>query len=210
MTIKEFQTSLEQKIRNIKIFSEPLQIAAFSATALMGERIFDMGKDVNNIQLRSPGYVSYSTKPMYVNPDNLYKKTGLGVPMGKPKNGKIRGETKFKTGEKKGEAHKTRYLAGGYKELRNKLGNRTDIVDLNFSDELRMDFSNEKARNQPAEPRKINELEYQIKLDKPINQKKRDGLEKKYGNIFSLSETEKETFFKVIDFEFRKQFAKQT
>ena len=101
-------------------------------------------------------------------------------------------------------------MAGGYKELRNKLGNRIDIVDLNFSAELRMDFSNEKARNQPAEPRKINELEYQIKLDKPINQKKRDGLEKKYGNIFSLSETEKETFFKVIDFEFRKQFAKQT
>lgn len=193
MTIKEFQISLQKKANDIKLFAEPLRFAAFDVTAKMGNRIFDNGMATDNSKIGE-----YSTKPIYVNPDTLYKK-GLGVPRGK------NGETKFKTGKKTGQPHKTKYLEGGYKQLRNMLGNRIDIVDLTLSHELRMDFSNDQSI---AEPRKIDDLEYQIRLDKDINQKKRGGIEKKYGEIFSLSESEKEVFFNTINFKFREALAK--
>jgi len=212
MTIKEFQISLDDRVKNMSTFTAPLQLAAFSATTQMAGRIFDEGKDEEEFQISRPGFSTYSTKPIYINPDTL-KNMGvpgnIGVPMGKPKEGKKTGAKK-RTFKKKGELfavetkNVTKYLAGGYKELRNKLGRRIDIVDLKLSGELRMDFSNQKK---VAEPRMINELEYQIRLDKVINQKKREGLEEKYGTIFSLSEREKEKFFETIQFEFKKRLA---
>ena len=203
MTIREFTDGLGKKITDMKTFTEPLQMAAFSTTEEMSRRIFDEGKKADGTDM-TPGY---STIPLYLNPDVL-KDMGIpgniGAPMGKPKGEKKRGETVFKTGKKKGEKHKTKYLAGGYKELRNKLGRQTDYVDLKLSGELRMDFNN----GESPTPRKINELEYQIRLDKPINQKKRSGMDDKYGIIFTPSEKEKEKFFNVIGFEFRKALSK--
>jgi hypothetical protein len=200
VTIKEYIVSLDSKVKNIKVFTEPLRMGAFDATQGMSRRIFDEGKKTDGSEL-TPGY---SEKPIYINPDTLKKMSvpgNIGVPMGKPKGKKKRGETVFKTGE----AHKTKYLQGGYKELRNKIGRQTEHVDLKLSGELRMDFNND---SEIAEPRKINELEYQIRLDKPINQDKRGGMEKKYGEIFTLSEGEKEHFFEVVGFEFRKALSK--
>ena len=201
MTIHEYIVTLDKKVANLKNFTEPLRMAAFDTTAQMSNRIFDESKKTDGSEIGS----GYSTKPMYVNPDKIYKKTGLGVPMGKPSGKRKRGETKFKTGKKAGQAHKTKYLSGGYAELRKKLGHLNESVNLNFSDELRMDFNNDK---QIAEPREISELEYQIRLDKPINQDKRGGMEKKYGEIFTLAEEEKKHFFDVVGFEFRKRMEK--
>lgn len=193
MTIKEFQISLEQKIKNIEVISKPLQIAAFDTTTKMAERIFDKGKKTDGGDIGQ-----YSTKPMYLNPDVLRTMNvpaNIGVPRGKT------GETKFKTGKKKGQSHKTKYLAGGYKELRSKLGRQTGFVDLKLSKELQFDFG--------TLPRKINELEYQIRLDQLINQEKRGGMEEKYGIIFTPSESEKENFFTVIGYEFRNALSNQ-
>ena len=88
--------------------------------------------------------------------------------------------------------------------MRKKIGRQTEYVDLKLSGELRMDFNNDR---EIAEPRKINDLEYQIRLDQPINRDKRGGMEKKYGEIFTLSDQEKEHFFEVVGFEFRKRLA---
>ena len=210
MTIKEFQVSLENKVKNLKTFTVPLKFAAFDATAMMGERIFDKGQDVDDLPISRPGYSTYSTKPIYINPNNL-KIMGvpgsIGKPIGKPKGKKKTGSRKNTTTKVKGELfavegkRKTVYLDGGYKELRNKLGRRIDIVDLKLSGELRQDFS--KSKSAPAKPTKINELEWQIKLDKNINAKKREGLEDKYGTIFSLTEGEKEKFYETLSFKFR-------
>src|SRR3990167_4199533 len=191
VTIKEYIVSLDKKVKNIKVFTEPLRMGAFDATQGMSRRIFDEGKRTDGSEL-TPGY---SEKPIYVNPDTLKEMSvpgNIGVPMGKPKGKRKRGETVFKSGKKEGEVHKTKYLQGGYKELRKKIGRQTEYVDLKLSGELRMDFNNDR---EIAEPRKINDLEYQIRLDKPINQDKRGGMEKKYGEIFTLSDQEKGHFF---------------
>jgi len=199
MTIREFQISLENKVKNIKTFSIPLKLAAYSATAQMGERIFDDGLKTDGGSIGQ-----YSTKPIYVNPETLTVKKSIGVKEGKT------GEKIFKSGKKKGEPHKTKYLAGGYKELRDKVGRQSAFVDLRFSGEMRMDFANSGSESAPATPRQINELEYQIRLDKQIDQDKRSGMEEKYGTIFTLSEPEKELFYKTIQFEFNNQLSKQS
>lgn len=194
MTIKEFQIKLEKKMLDITMVAAPLRIAAFTTTAEMGGRIFDEGDKADG----SPISGQYSTKPIYVNPDTLSVKKNIGVLSGKT------GQTTFKSGKREGEKHKTKYLAGGYKELRDKVGRQTGFVDLRFSGELRLDFGNDKTI---AEPRKVDDLEYQIRLDKDINQKKREGMEEKYGNIFSVSESEKDLFYKTMQFEFNKRLS---
>lgn len=201
MTIREFQISLDQKVKNIKTFSVPLKLSAFSVTDEMATRIFSDGNKTDG-----SGIGQYSTKPMYINPDvlkNINVPGNIGVPRGKT------GETKFKTGKKKGEKHKTKYLEGGYKELRQKVDRQTTFVDLRFSAEMRMDFANASSEDTPATPRQISELEYQIRLDKEIDQKKRAGLEEKFGTIFTVSEPEKELFYKTIQFEFNNQLSKR-
>lgn len=194
MTFKQYIANLEKKLSNIKTFSDPLRVAAFDVTAIMGQRIFDEGRKTDGSEIGS----QYSEKPMYINPQVLkemsVKATGLGVPRGKS------GKTKFKNGQ----PHKTKYLAGGYEELREKVGRQTNFVDARLSGELRLDFSNGKT---VAEPRKENELEYQIRLDKEINQKKRLGIDEKYGTTFKTSDDENKLFFDTINREFRKQLS---
>lgn len=190
MTIKEFQQKLENKLKDDTLFSSPLRFAAFDATAKMAERIFDEGKKEDGTDISS----RYSTTPIYVNPEKLTVNKNIGALMGKT------GEKIFKSGKKKGQPHKTKYLAGGYEELRDKTGRQTNYVDLIFSNELRTDFSNGET---VAEPRKISDLEYQINLDKEINQKKRKGMDEKYGKIFSLSADERAIFLNTLRFKFR-------
>lgn len=194
MTFKEYIAKLEKKLSNIKTFSDPLRVAAFDVTAIMGQRIFDEGKKADGSDIGS----KYSDTPIYVNPDKLTVNKNIGAKTGKT------GERIFKSGAKKGQPHKTKYLAGGYEELRNKTGRQTNFVDLRFSGELRQDFSNDQSI---AQPRKINELEYQIRLDKEINQKKRLGMDEKYGTIFKTSDEENALFFETIGREFRKQLS---
>lgn len=188
MTIKEFQVSLENKIKNLKTFTDPLRIAAFTTTAQMGERIFDDGKKEDGGEIGK-----YSTKPTYISLAVAPKPKG--APTGKT------GKSKFKDGK----THKSKYFLSGYKGYRDNVGRQTSFVDLSLTGELRMDFGNQK---EVAEPRKISDFEYQIRLDKDIDQKKREGAEDKYGTIFSLSDSEKELFFDTIRFEFNNRLSK--
>lgn len=212
MTIKEFQVSLDKRVKNLKNFTEPLRVAAFDVTAMMGERIFDEGRKTDGSQIINHkagvgGSQLYSEKPIYISANAVPRPRG--VLAGKPKEGKKRGRTKRDV-KRKGELfavetkHNSKYFATGYKGYRENVGRQTGFIDLSLTGELRMDFGNQK---QVAEPRKISEEEYQIRLDKDINQKKRGGMEEKYGTIFSVSESEKDLFFKTIQFEFNNRLS---
>ncbi len=195
MTIREFQLSLEQKAKNIRTFSVPLKLAAFTATAQMGERIFDDGRTTDGTVIGQ-----YDDTPMYVSMSAIPKPKG--APTGKPL--AVGGKSKFKDGT----PHKSKYFATGYKGYRENVGRQTAYVDISLTGELRMDFGNSGSVSAPAKPRKISDLEYQIRLDKEIDQDKREGLEEKYGDIFTLSDSEKELFYKTIQFEFNNQLSK--
>lgn len=212
MNFKEYIARLEKKLNNIKTFSDPLRIAAFDVTAVMGQRIFDEGKKTDgstiiNHKAGIGGSQLYSEKPIYISASAVPKPRGVlaGKPQGKRKTGRTKREVK-----RKGELfavetkHNSKYFATGYKGYRENVGRQTGYIDLVLTGELRLDFSNDKKM---AEPTKINELEYQIRLDKEINQKKREGLEDKYGTIFKTSDEENRLFFDTIGREFRKQLS---
>lgn len=192
MTLKQWQKKLEDSVKNMKNFSEPLRLGAFDATAKMGERIFDEGKKESGAKIGS-----YSTKPIYISAAAVPKPKGR--PIGKT------GKSKFESGAKAGQDHKSRYFNSGYKGYRDNVGRQTSFVDLSLTGELRLDFGNGKIT---AEPRKQSDLEYQIRLDKPINQDKREGADEKYGTIFELSDNEKRTFYNTVQFEFNRRLKK--
>ena len=187
MTIKEFQVKLGKQIKNLRIFSDPLRLAAFNTTAQMGERIFEDGKKTDQSQIGQ-----YSTKPTYISLAVAPKPKG--APVGKT------GKSKFKNGT----PHKSKYFPLGYKGYRENVGRQSAKIDLSLTGELRMDFGNQKT---VAEPVKINELEYQIRLNKPINQDKREGAEDRFGTIFTPSKTEINLFFDTIQSEFNKRLS---
>lgn len=228
MTIKEFQVSLEQRVKNMKVFTDPLKIAAFTTTAQMGERIFDEGRkmDESPIINHKAGVGAtqfYSEKPTYISKSATPSPKGAmtGKPSGKTRTKKsfkfnsemsasgtivkeqvlVGGKSKFANGK----PHKSKYFMKGYKEYRENVGRQTAFIDLSMTGELRMDFGNDKT---VAQPRKISEVEYQIRLDKGINQEKRGGIEEKYGTIFTLSEKEKELFYETMRFEFANRLSR--
>lgn len=192
MTIKEWQRQLDKSVKNLKNFTEPLKLAAYTTTAKMGERIFDEGKTTDGTKIGS-----YSDEPIYVSLSVAPK------PKGRP-TGKT-GKSKFASGKKAGQDHKSKYFDTGYKGYRENVGRQTDKVDLSLTGELRLDFGNQKKN---AEPRKITDFEYQIQLNKDIDRKKASGAEEKYGEIFNLSEPERELFFNTIQFEFQNRISK--
>lgn len=188
MTIRQWQQKLDKTIKDLKNITVPMKLAAFSATAKMGERIFDEGRTTEGTKIGS-----YSDEPIYVSQSATPKPRGALT-------GKT-GASKFKDGK----PHKSKYFMQGYKGYRENVGRQANFVDLSLTGELRLDFGNEKT---VAEPRKITDLEYQIRLDKSINRDKAGGAEEKYGEIFSLSESERNIFFNTLELEFQNRIAK--
>jgi hypothetical protein len=93
--------------------------ASIAVLATMKRRIFTDGLATDGSKIGT-----YSTNPYYQNPNNLIGVAVSGVkPMGK------NGLSQFKSGKQK----KTKYLAQGYKELRDLTGRQSNFVDLNFS-----------------------------------------------------------------------------
>lgn len=197
MTTDQYIAKLQGKIKELQTNNKPFAIAVNSTMALQSHRIFIDGKksDGSNIG-------QYDTKhPLYVNPtkaprgtgDKVKKIEGLNPPKGK------HGDTVFKNGKK----HKSTYL-NNYKEFRNRMGKRIDRVDLTLTSDLQFDFRNAKKG---VKPTKINTNEYHTVLKRPLNPKKVEGLETKYGVFTMLTTGERENFYKVVDFELRKFMA---
>ncbi len=199
MTQAEWTKKHRDVLKSLTTVNRPLRIAASAAMKDMGLRIFEEGR-------KSDGSLigQYDTKrPMYINPDTSPRATGnkkLGLQGLKPTEGK-HGDHTFKDGS----VHKTTYV-NNYKDFRNRIGRRIDKVNLVLSGDLQSDFANGKASN-PI-PKKVNANEYVVTLARPENQKKRDGLEDKYGIIFHHTTEEIAKFVKIADLELRNEFSK--
>lgn len=129
-----------------KIVSEVGIVAAKEVEALMGRRIFLQGRATDGSPIGS-----YSTLPIYVNPNNpqfkLLPKFRKRKPILKPVGKK--GDTVFKNGK----PHKTVYFADGYAGLRRVVGREPSAklqrignisatgVNLNFTGSMAASFT---------------------------------------------------------------------
>lgn len=100
------------------------QAAAFQVIAEYKQRIFFDGLNTDGGQIGT-----YSGNPFYINPNS---DALVGVPTSGIKPVGKYGQTVFKNGK----PHKTKYLSGGYAELRDLTGRQSAYVDLNFSGSL--------------------------------------------------------------------------
>lgn len=178
-------------IKKVLLENKPFALAVATIHADRSERIFTNGENSSG---GSIGRYDTDT-PMYVNPNKVPRATrgSFGAGQGnfqglKPPAGK-HGDTKFKSGK----PHKTTYV-NSYADLRNRMGKRIDIVNLTLFGNLKSNFEN-RSRGVPSAT-KINNNEYIVGLDAE-NSEKKQGLEKKYGEIFPHTQTEL-TKFPVI------------
>lgn len=189
MTISEYKMKIERAIQDKSLYENPLLLAASSAMAIMGQRIFSDGKNTEGGDIGK-----YSTKPLYVSLSTKPKPTG--APTGKT------GDSIFKSGNK----HLSKYFPDGYRGYRANVGRESEKVNLSMTNEMRLDFSNQNLV--APKPIKTGELEYSILLKKKINQKKRSGNEERFGTIFDLSENEIAVFNKSAKVEFQRALKK--
>lgn len=170
----------------------PFKQAVYNTMALQAVRIFEKGKGTSGGLIGGGKY--NSTSGLYVNNKLLRGGSKLGKPRGKPYNGQA-GRTKFAS---TGQPHKLNYVTS-YKALREKLGRRTDIVNLQLNYDLFSDWAGSpgsKSAPKNFKPTQLSVLEYAIKLTRNTNTLKVSGLEEKYGRIFAPTKDEKKNFYK--------------
>ena len=210
MTVKEYNANLDRFLVDITKINRPLYLAAKSSVQQIGNRIFQDGKKTNE---RIIG--QYDTNhPLYVNPNNSpksFKPEGKPVTVGKVKRGNKKGQdielrNTVRLVGKEVVEHKTRWFAN-YKDFRNQIGRPIDKVNLVLSGDLQSDFRKANV-NQFAEPTKISPSKYVIQLDRVVNEKKSEGFDKKYGEIFTASQKEKETFERNVNLELNNELEK--
>ena len=191
MTKQEYVNKQVRFYNELITKGKPFEISVYNVVAKQVVRIFENGQNSAGGNIGQYN----STDPMYVNKKYIRGGGKLGVPKGKT------GKSKFKNGN----PHKLNYV-NSYKDLRNRLGKRIDRVNLVFNNDLFSDFANAQVIGK-VKPNKINALWYTTSFKRDINEKKREGLEKKYGTIFNLTKEELELFYKSVDFNIRKAYA---
>lgn len=160
---------------------------------------------------------SYSTKPLYAskqqfvaggfNPQGKKSKMGITpgdilVPTVRYKESKnLKMGTKFLAIVKQRKVknytivksnyadRKTMYLPEGYKELRNIQSLRTDIVNFRYSGDLLNSYQLQKMSQSVI-----------LGLTSEKSAKKREGLEKKFGDVFHATEQEKQNYISKVNF----------
>lgn len=188
---EEFLLRQRKVLNSIIKDNNPLKIAARTIHKDITVRIFEQGKKADGSDIGK-----YATAPpMYINPKTSPGSVKKLQPIGK------HGETVFKNGK----PHKTAYVSS-YKDYRQKIGRPTEKVNLVLSGDLQLDFANGKVSN--PSPQKVNVNEYIVTLKRDINQKKKDGAEAKYGEIFAHSTGEVDKFVSIAEKEFRNEFSK--
>lgn len=193
---KEYAQRLAAKYEELLRTNIPFKEAVYNDIARKSIRIFEEGK-------KSDGGLigQYSTTPMYANPNYQPRSGAIRIAGG----GKLQGLTPTigKTGKSvfasTGLPHKTTYLEGGYKELRNRTGRRIDKVNIRFTNDLFLDWANVGTVSSPPKPTKVSSSEYLIKLKRAHNVYKVEGLEEKYGTIFTSTAQEKKLFLENLN-----------
>lgn len=179
MTTDEFIKQQQEKINAIVKTNKPLLFAVRSVMALQSNRIFTKGFNKNGSVIGD-----YEDKEVYIDPKNSPKKF---TPKGK--NGK--------TKKANGEPYKTGYFAN-WLEFKKTIGKNKNIstVDLLYKGELSRSWSN--GRVEKPEATKINANYYVVQIpEHDADKVKRYGL----NEVFGLSKNEKESFFKVLNYE---------
>lgn len=115
--------NIKQKLLSNESQQALLQTIAQTVYSNNAHRVFNKGQNINNTSIGR-----YSRKPLYANPKKSKKDFSVGGKTGK---------TIFAS---TGQKHKTKYFSGGYANLRNQLGKRIDIVDLNFTGTLQANW----------------------------------------------------------------------
>ena len=198
MTTAEFIKKEKEYYNWLVTKAIPFKQSVYNVVASQSKRIFEDGLNSSMTKMKSPNGGVYDSKtPLYVN-QKLIKGGGkLGTPKGKT------GKSKFKNGK----SHKLNYL-NSYKDLRQKLGRRTDAVTLQLNYDLFSDFANSPKTSDFSPPKKItpkaiSPTEYIMSFSRKINQKKKDGLEDRYGKIFNLTAKEKILFKETFEYNLR-------
>jgi hypothetical protein len=193
MTTEEYIAKQRKAFTQIIEKDIPLQRAVRDTMAKQVTRIFVEGKNSADSNIGQ-----YDTKrALYVNPNKAPRKGGEKV---KGIEGLL--PTQGKTGKQKfadGRPHKTTFV-NNYKDLRNRIGRRTDKVDLFYSGDLKSDISNAKTGVKPTQ---VNVHEYVTGLHRPENVKKANGLDEKYGSVLPHTTSEKQNFFYIANKEFQ-------
>lgn len=178
MTQEEFILKQKAIIQHLKD-GVIMGIATADTHAKMSARIFEEGKTATGGDIGQ-----YGGGPLYINPNRSPKKFPV---KGKP-DSKGKGDTKFENGKE----HKTGYFES-YKAYREKIGRQTGKVDLVLSGSLQSDFSNGLIKK--------DDFTYNVSVKNVKNRKIIEGVQEKYGNVFSPSQQESENFKDVFNFE---------
>jgi hypothetical protein len=190
MTAEEFAQKIREKIDLLKSDDKPLRDATTTAHAKMTQRIFEGGKDSDEGSIGS-----YSTADIWINPDKTATRNKGGFSPLKGKNG----NTEFKTNPSR--KRKTSYFKG-WEGLRSAQGLETAVVNLNFTGDMRSDFS------RPIEnlaPFKVANNEYVFRFSRDMNNKKARGNEEHFKKtIFKLSKEERDLFFSTATREIKR------
>ena len=191
ITPQEFADKLKKALLIIKETDPPLRLAAYDTLGKQSKRIFTQGRLTDGSQIGQYN----STTPLYLNPAKTFNASMLGPPKGKT------GRTKFESGKKKGQDHKTIYVES-YKAYRQKIGRETAYVNLELSGDMRSDYEN--PQNGVPTPEKLNTHEYLSIMKREINRKKASGQQARYGEVFFLTRNEKNNFFAIAAFQLRR------
>ncbi len=133
------------------------------------------GTDIGKYNDTDPIYVNPKDSPRSFKPEGKPRKTGVF------KSGKKKGQDRFE-GNKK---NKTKYFES-YKSFRDYVGVQTNKVNLSLSAGMENDF-----KAVADDPIKTN-TGYGLGFTNPINALKAEGQEERYGEIYSLTEIEKD------------------
>lgn len=180
MTTAEFTKKLDGKIAELQK-GNALKIAVLAINTERTARIFSDGLNSAGGKIGSYN----STKPVYINPDDA------------PKRGNQVG--------KSGKKIKSLYYPS-YKAFRQGMGRESNFVNVRLNNELQNDLGSgalSKGADRIVEPKpiQVNVNKYKITLKKEINQKKVEGLERKFGKFLEHTKAEKDLFQKVYKFE---------
>ena len=176
MSTDELVLKQRQMIEQLKDGSV-MALAMADTHAMMMERIFQGGKKSDGSDIGK-----YQGGELYINPN-----TSAGKKF--PTIGKT-GKGKF---ESTGEPHKTGYFES-YKAYREKIGRKTNKVDLVLSGQLQSDISNGLIQK--------DEFTWIVSAKNERNKKIIDGVDEKYGKTFTLSVEEVFNYREVFNLEF--------
>lgn len=177
ITIEQFIAKQNQRIAELQK-NTPLGKAAATVQARIVQRVFVKGITSFNSKIGKYN----STNALYISP----KRSPRKLP------------TKGKTGLsvfKNGRAHKTTFYSS-YKSFRAKQGRQNAFIDLTLFGNLRSDFSNSLQQ--------VSITKWIAGTKRKENTVKMQGNEKRFGEIFSLTQAENELFQATAQAEFLK------